>query len=182
MTAAVFEHCGYLYNWAAVMHGASSSDANPSGVQGICPDGWHVPSKSEWDQMADYVNSVLRFRCNGGDGSIARSLAEKGCWAGISHYSYNCAPGTNTSNNATRFSAWPVGFYRSNSYSNYSEGCVSYSYRAVFYSTTIYDNNTYYAYRRELGNDWDYFASNTAGTNGIGARNDGFSVRCVKDN
>ena len=30
---------GYLYNWPAVMHGASSSSANPSGVQGICPNG-----------------------------------------------------------------------------------------------------------------------------------------------
>ena len=35
---------GYRYNWNAVMHGANSSETNPSGVQGICPDGWHVPS------------------------------------------------------------------------------------------------------------------------------------------
>ena len=35
---------GYLYNWPAVMHGAAPSNTNPSGVQGICPSGWHVPS------------------------------------------------------------------------------------------------------------------------------------------
>ena len=30
---------GYLYNWSAAMHGAASSSAAPSGVQGVCPDG-----------------------------------------------------------------------------------------------------------------------------------------------
>ncbi len=183
MSAAIFERCGYLYNWAAVMHGAASSDANPSGVQGICPDGWHVPSKSEWNQMADYVNSVLRFRCNGEDGSIARSLTENGCWAGISSYNHYCGPGNNYGKgNATRFSAWPVGYYRSDAYSNYSEGCVNYSYKAVFYTTSIDENNTAYAYRREMDRDWSSVGSGSAGTYGVGARKDGFSVRCVKDN
>jgi uncharacterized protein (TIGR02145 family) len=39
---------GGLYTWAAAMNGASSSDAIPSGVQGVCPDGWHLPSNAEW--------------------------------------------------------------------------------------------------------------------------------------
>jgi uncharacterized protein (TIGR02145 family) len=39
---------GRLYSWPTMMNGASSSSSNPSGVQGICPDGWHVPSDSEW--------------------------------------------------------------------------------------------------------------------------------------
>jgi len=39
---------GKLYTWAAVMHGAESSNSVPSGIQGICPDGWHVPSDEEW--------------------------------------------------------------------------------------------------------------------------------------
>jgi len=33
------------------MAGAASSDNNPSGVQGICPDGWHLPSDAEWKQL-----------------------------------------------------------------------------------------------------------------------------------
>jgi len=37
------------------MNGASSSDANPSGVQGICPSGWHVPSDAEWKQMEMFL-------------------------------------------------------------------------------------------------------------------------------
>lgn len=46
-----FNNCsihGGLYTWAAVMQGAISNDNVPSGVQGVCPQGWHVPSDEEW--------------------------------------------------------------------------------------------------------------------------------------
>src|SRR6056297_2140139 len=33
---------GALYTWAAAMNGAASSNDNPSGVQGLCPDGWNL--------------------------------------------------------------------------------------------------------------------------------------------
>ena len=33
------------------MNGAGNSNANPSGVQGVCPVGWHLPSKAEWDEL-----------------------------------------------------------------------------------------------------------------------------------
>lgn len=42
---------GNLYTWAAAMNGSSSSNLNPSGVQGVCPTGWHVPSDAEWKEM-----------------------------------------------------------------------------------------------------------------------------------
>lgn len=45
---------GGLYNWPTLMNGASGSNSNPSGVQGICPTGWHVPSDAEWTQLVDY--------------------------------------------------------------------------------------------------------------------------------
>ncbi len=38
---------GVLYNWPAAMGGFSSSSSNPSGVQGVCPAGWHLPSEAE---------------------------------------------------------------------------------------------------------------------------------------
>lgn len=47
---------GYLYNWNALMNGSFPSSSNPSGVQGICPDGWHVPSVAEWTQLDDYMS------------------------------------------------------------------------------------------------------------------------------
>ncbi|NHB68787.1 fibrobacter succinogenes major paralogous domain-containing protein [Perlabentimonas gracilis] len=46
---------GVLYNWPAAMNGQESSDANPSGVQGVCPKGWHLPSHDEWKQLTDYL-------------------------------------------------------------------------------------------------------------------------------
>jgi len=46
---------GVLYNWWAVMAGEGSSVSNPSGVQGICPSGWHLPSDAEWTTLTDYL-------------------------------------------------------------------------------------------------------------------------------
>jgi uncharacterized protein (TIGR02145 family) len=46
------ETYGRLYDWDAAMAGAVSSAANPSGVQGICPSGWHLPSSAEWAALA----------------------------------------------------------------------------------------------------------------------------------
>jgi len=48
---------GRLYNWKAAMAGMASSDANPSNVQGLCPDGWHMPRDAEWDVLMKFVNS-----------------------------------------------------------------------------------------------------------------------------
>ncbi len=37
---------GGLYQWDEMMQGSSTS-----GVQGICPQGWHLPVNSEWDLL-----------------------------------------------------------------------------------------------------------------------------------
>lgn len=50
---------GRLYDWSTLMNGASSSNTNPSGVQGLCPTGWHVPSDSEWTQLTDFLGGEL---------------------------------------------------------------------------------------------------------------------------
>jgi len=65
---------GYLYNWPAVMHGASSSEANPSGVQGICPNGCHVPSDAEWLELFDYMRTQPAY-ISGGVGHLSKALA-----------------------------------------------------------------------------------------------------------
>ena len=48
---------GRLYVWPVAMDGAESSNANPSGVQGVCPPGWHIPSDAEWNQLIDFLDS-----------------------------------------------------------------------------------------------------------------------------
>jgi len=42
---------GRLYNWSTSMAGKGSSTANPSGVRGVCPSGWHLPSMAEWSDL-----------------------------------------------------------------------------------------------------------------------------------
>lgn len=44
---------GALYTWEAAKDGAESSNNNPSGIQGVCPDGWHLPSVTEWRILED---------------------------------------------------------------------------------------------------------------------------------
>lgn len=45
---------GALYTWTAATNGISNY-FNPSGVQGICPTGWHIPSYIEWDELIDFL-------------------------------------------------------------------------------------------------------------------------------
>jgi uncharacterized protein (TIGR02145 family) len=42
---------GVLYTYAA----ATNGDNSGSNVQGVCPDGWHLPSSEEWTQLTDYL-------------------------------------------------------------------------------------------------------------------------------
>ena len=46
---------GRLYNWYTAMGDESSSNSDPSGVEGVCPVGWHLPSDAEWKKLIDYV-------------------------------------------------------------------------------------------------------------------------------
>ena len=101
---------GYLYNWSAVMHGSSSSSTNPSGVQGICPNGWHVPSEAEWTQLINYVSSQSQFWCDNNSENIAKALAANSGWQTDGTYPFPCAVGNNlANNNSTGFSILPSG-------------------------------------------------------------------------
>jgi uncharacterized protein (TIGR02145 family) len=42
---------GGLYTWPAAMNINSESEIRPGNVQGVCPDGWHLPSDSEWKKL-----------------------------------------------------------------------------------------------------------------------------------
>lgn len=42
---------GGLYQWNELMDYATGP-----GLQGICPDAWHVPTKNEWDTLNNYVS------------------------------------------------------------------------------------------------------------------------------
>jgi uncharacterized protein (TIGR02145 family) len=54
---------GSHYTWEAAMNGSLPSDGEA--VQGIAPDGWHIPTLDEWKQLNDW----LRIDGNGGTGT-----------------------------------------------------------------------------------------------------------------
>jgi len=155
---------GLYYNWPAVMHGSASTNATPSGVQGVCPDGWHVPSSNEFDVMNSFVNSIYRYRCNNGDGATAKAICSKTGW---NSNSTTCYVGNNPStNNATGFTAMPTGYRGNSSYSN--TGGTSY-----FWTTTEYnDTQSYFKY---------YTYSNSNMQSSYSTIQCSRSVRCLKD-
>jgi uncharacterized protein (TIGR02145 family) len=116
---------GVLYNWPAAMSGAASSSADPSGVQGICPTGWHLPSDAEWTTLTTYL---------GGESVAGGKMKE----AGESHWT---SPNTGATNESG-FTALPGG-------DRYDDG----SFDAIgllgfWWSSTEYDTN--YAWLRSL--------------------------------
>jgi uncharacterized protein (TIGR02145 family) len=42
---------GNLYTWPAAMNINSRNDIPVGTVQGVCPEGWHLPSDNEWKQL-----------------------------------------------------------------------------------------------------------------------------------
>ena len=55
-------HCityGRMYTWFSTMNGAVASTTNPSGVRGVCPANWHVPSQAEWEQLGNRYGGTL---------------------------------------------------------------------------------------------------------------------------
>ena len=154
---------GYLYNWAAVMHGSSSSSHNPSRVQGICPTGWHVPSDAEWTQLTDYVSSQSQYVCGNDNTYIAKALSGTTMW---SSSTTTCAVGkTPSNNNSTGFSILPAGGYNSVN--------DVFGDSAKFWSATKYGSG--YAYDRVL-----YYSNPYVGRYYC-SENLGYSVRCVRD-
>ena len=158
---------GYRYNWPAVMHGAVSSETNPSGVQGICPDGWHVPSIAEWQQLTGYVSRVSAYLCDERESYIAKALASTTDWGSVNSNS-DCVIGNNIeANNATGFSALPAGINAPDF--NGFESCT------FFWSASVADE--------DYNNSWHTTLFKASATMDVWWRPQysGFSVRCVRD-
>ena len=156
---------GYLYNWKAVMHNSSSTTSNPSGVQGICPSGWHVPSDAEWAQLTNYVGSQSEFLCGYEASFIAKSLASTTNW---NSSSTTCAVATDPAfNNTTGFTAVPAGRYFRHNYNDFGE-------QANFWSATQHNSDS--AISRTL-----YFNDANVASHDNDYMDNGFSVRCVKN-
>lgn len=158
------DNYGLLYNWKAVMNNSASNNDNPSIVQGICLDGWHVPSNMEWSQLTSYISSQEIYRCNNGNSDIAKSIASTEGWQSSTN---NCAVGrVPEKNNTICFSALPAGYLYNSTYGDFGK-------YVFFWSCTQQSNNS--AYRRNL-----YFDNSIVGI-GYSQKVNGYSVRCLRN-
>ena len=126
---------GRLYTWAAAMDSVGTWSANGKGcgyiktcsptypVRGVCPEGWHLPTQTEWNTL---------FTAVGGSSTAGKMLKSTSGW-------YSSGNGTD----AYSFSALPAG-RRHDDGSYYREGDV-----AFFWSST--EAGSYYAYYMYLG-------------------------------
>jgi uncharacterized protein (TIGR02145 family) len=147
---------GRLYDWATVMNSAPTSSSNPSGVPGICPSGWHLPSEAEWNEMEMALGMpTIDASVTGGRGVHGTSMKSLTGWS----LSGN---GTNSSS----FNAFPAGIFNSGSF--YYLGDIAY-----FWSSTEYSGS--YAWNRSL----NYGYATVYRYNDNKAL--GFSCRCVED-
>lgn len=163
---------GYLYNWKAVMRNSSSSNTNPSGVQGICPNGWHVPSDAEWEQLTNYMNFRSQYECSNSDNSfnyIAKALSATINWNSSTN---ECAVGNNLSaNNAAGFSALPAGNY----YGYYGGSFSEFGSSADFWSSTQYSYGLDDALITGVSFDSSLISNYAT------SKSDGRSVRCLRN-
>ena len=187
---------GLLYSWGAVMNGAGSSSNNPSGIQGICPSGWHVPSNAEWCELENFVEPGIDVNCNstGYRGSMAKRLAAPQYWASYSSNSF--APGycqTDTTGfNTSGFSAIPAGCL-SHYYPAYNGDCTSgntpsftgIDTYAYFWSCTVNSSGSYNpVYYRAFNYSYSGIQLEKKVTSFYGGSSTyyyAFSVRCVKN-
>ena len=157
--------CGYLYNYAAAV-GTEANAGGTVGVQGICPEGWHVPSDAEWTQLTDYVSSQSEFVVGNDAQYIAKALASTTGWKSSNN---NYAVGNNPSlNNATGFSTLAAGSYYDNVYTYFN-------YTANFWTST--EVNATSAWIRSM-----YFGNAKVLRYGYSGNKSGaYSVRCLQD-
>jgi uncharacterized protein (TIGR02145 family) len=142
---------GVLYNWHAGMNGAASSNANPSGIQGVCPDGWHLPSDEEWTTLVDYIDIENDGSHNYNEGT---SLKAAYGWIGI------------TGTDDYGFSALPGG---SRKYGGYFYD----TYNGIWWSTSEYSDTQVRTRTLRYGYTDLYRSSND--------KNNAYSIRCVRD-
>ena len=161
---------GRLYTWAAAMDSLGTWSTNGKGcgfgstcnvasagsatlVRGICPKGWHLPSRTEWEALIVAVDgSITEYTSSNTAGSKLKSVTG---WS-------DSGNGTD----AFEFSALPAGFRDYDGYFLYD------GKNAYFWSSTEDDSNNAYRMALYRSDDGDLDDSH---------KRHGFSVRCLMD-
>jgi uncharacterized protein (TIGR02145 family) len=119
-------NAGYLYNWPAAMNNkdgyyyssvqtfqCTGTDGSVNQCQGICPDGWHVPTKEEFEHA--HSAFMTAYSCSGGQ-----------CWNETSEWEGVLGGYSNYGN--TMYYAGTRGLYWSSSYNNTTKAFYLYFY------------------------------------------------------
>ena len=181
---------GLLYNWCAAVDTFKTGESEVSNAKkvansdawntvlnlvngnrrGICPQGWHLPSEAEWEDMLTAAGVVKGSGSTANSGSGAGKLAT-GCYWKESNYGDRPGNYNYTERNSSGFSAIPVGNFNHNEY--YYSGMAEWAYFWTF--TQDSGNVTQQSIRYGIKNDY----------NGARRRTDkkylGASIRCVRD-
>ena len=147
---------GKLYNWY-VIDNNTASKVSSNGGKNVCPTGWHVPTDLEWVTLETYL---------GGDTIAGSKLKETGTthWIGPNW----------VSTNESGFTALPGGFrYYYGAFSRMWDEGAWWSTTEFLWSPT--EKNTTLAFFRVVHYNNDKVSKENGG------KNNGFSVRCLKD-
>ena len=144
---------GGLYQWDEIMQYVTTE-----GTQGICPEGWHLPTDDEWKTMEMALG-------------MSQSEADDIGWRGIDEgYKMKSTSGwSNNGNgsNSSGFTALPGGLRT-------SDGSFYYlGYYGLWWSSSEYSGTN--AWYRYLYYGYDQVSR------GYGSKPSGFSVRCLKN-
>jgi uncharacterized protein (TIGR02145 family) len=152
---------GFLYNWYAAAGIITSGGAS---TKNICPDGWKVPSDSDWTTLIQYIDNTASATAVGSQSTTAGGkLKSTTLWnaanpdmPGTDDYGFGALPG------GTRVSG-----------GSFSDIGV----RAFFWSTT--DSGANSAWGRSLYNySLVVFRSHDSGND---YKSSGASIRCLKN-
>ena len=141
----------FMYNMPAAFHGLPSAvidmddyyeqgEEEGAPLQGICPNGWHLPSYSDWY----YLTSELSWGsnpmiCGNNSDNIAKALADNNT-SSWNTSTIECAIGNNiAANNASGFSAIGYGFsFYIPQNGGYSSGTLNPKQSTAFWSSSPY--------------------------------------------
>jgi uncharacterized protein (TIGR02145 family) len=116
---------GYLYNWTAAKR--------------VCPAGWHLPTKEDFQILIDYCKEHFDLSKEG-KGWIAKSLVAPCTWPEAKGMA--CPGDTAIDSNAAHFSVKPAGMFNG----QYAFGSASYFWTATQYGRSYaYNLLIYYA-------------------------------------
>jgi uncharacterized protein (TIGR02145 family) len=156
---------GGLYQWAEAVQyqNGTSNTTSPSpaftgNVRGICPAGWHLPGDAEYCMLTTFLDATVNCGYIGFSGTDVggKMMSVNGLWT----YPNNGAT------NSSGFSALPGGFVNTN-------GFNTLGFNTYFWSSSDFSSNN--AFMRHLNYGYLYIYRNYF------PKNDGFSVRCLKD-